>query len=515
MPGPASGQCRGGSSTGGRQVSGLRSQVVRRRVLVAAAVVVAVVAAVVVIVDPFGGGASPSSAGLDNGAPTSTALVTRQDLSSQTQVSATLGYGDTSVVSVPAGTAPTSVQQQQQQSASAQSALQAAQAALAADNAALVLGQATLAADRRKLAIDCGGDNAAETGGGAAGGSGQSAAPCATGYQAVATDEQSMTADTAKVQADRRAVSSSQTALSGADEALTAAQSSAAIYGQTSVYTALPTVGRVIRLGGTLFAIGGQPVVLLYGRETPWRAFAPGMSSGGDVWSLNENLRALGYGQPEGSAFTAETAAAIKSFQAAHGLPVTGRLLLGSVVFEPGPVRVTSVTPSVGAPVQAGPVLGVTSTRRVVTIALDASQQTSVKVGDPVTITLPDNSTTPGRVTFVGTVATTPASDQGNGPSTPTIEVDVTPDDPAATGRLDQAPVDVAITTATVKGVLVVPVNALLALAGGGYAVEVIEPGGTHRLVAVEPGLFDDSKGVVQVSGAGLSAGRRIVVPAS
>ncbi len=194
---------------------------------------------------------------------------------------------------------------------------------------------------------------------------------------------------------------------------------------------------------------------------------------------------------------------------------MTGRLLLGSVVFEPGPVRVTSVTPSVGAPVQPGPVLGITSKRRVVTIALDASQQTSVKVGDPVTITLPDNSTTPGRVSFVGTVATTPASDQGNGPSTPTIEVDVAPDDPAATGRLDQAPVDVAITTATVKDVLVVPVNALLALAGGGYAIEVVEPGGTHRLVAVTPGLFDDSKGLVQVSGSALSAGQRIVVPAS
>ncbi len=494
----------------------LRSRVARRRVLVGVVLAVAVVAAILAVVDPFGGGASPSSAGLDNGAPTSTAVVTRQDLSSQTEVSATLGYGDTSVVSVPAGTAPTSVQQQQQQSASAQSALQGAQATLAADNAALVLAQATLAADRRKLAVDCGGDNAAETGGGGgAGGSGTAAAPCATGYQAVATDEQGMTADTAKVQADRRAVSSSQTALSGMDEALAAAQSSAATYGQTSVYTTLPTVGRVIRLGGTLFAIGGQPVVLFYGRTTPWRAFAPGMSSGADVWELNENLRALGYGQPQGTAFTAETASAIRAFQHAHGLPATGRLLLGSVVFESGPVRVTSVTPSVGGPVQAGPVLGVTSTRRVVTIALDASQQTSVKVGDPVTITLPDNSTTPGRVTFVGTVATTPASDQGNGSSTPTIEVDVAPDDPSATGRLDQAPVDVSITTATVKGVLVVPVNALLALAGGGYAVELVQPSGTHRLVAVEPGLFDDSKGLVQVSGSGLSEGQRIVVPAS
>jgi peptidoglycan hydrolase-like protein with peptidoglycan-binding domain len=499
-------------------VTDLRSRVARRRVLVGVVLAVAVVAAVLAVVDPFGGGASPSSAGIDNGAPTSTQLVTRQDLSSQTQVSATLGYADASVVAVPAGTAPSNVQQAQQSSASAQSSLETAQATSASDDAALLLVRATLAADRRKLAIDCGGDNAAESGGAAAagGGSGGGSGPCASGYQAVATDEQNETADTAKVQADQRAVAQARTALSGANEALAATQSSAAIYGQTSVYTALPAVGKVVRLGGTLFAIGGQPVVLLYGRVTPWRTFAPGMSSGGDVWALNENLRALGYGQPTGTAFTAQTAAAIRAFQAAHGLPVTGRLLLGSVVFEPGAVRVTAVTPSVGSPVQAGPVLNITSTRRVVTIALDASQQTSVKVGDPVTITLPDNSTTPGRVTFVGTVATTPSSNQGNGgSSTPTIEVDVTPDQPGATGRLDQAPVDVSITTSTVRDALVVPVNALLALAGGGYAVEEVEPGGTHRLVAVQPGLFDDSKGLVQVSGSDLSAGRRVVVPAS
>ena len=119
-------------------------------------------------------------------------------------------------------------------------------------------------------------------------------------------------------------------------------------------------------------------------------------------------------------------------------------------------------------------------------------------------------------MTFVGTVATTPSSDQGNGGSTtPTIEVDVTPDNPGATGRLDQAPVDVSITTDTVRDALVVPVNALLALAGGGYAVEEIERSGAHRLVAVRPGLFDDSKGLVQVTGSALSAGTRIVVPAS
>jgi hypothetical protein len=176
---------------------------------------------------------------------------------------------------------------------------------------------------------------------------------------------------------------------------------------------------------------------------------------------------------------------------------------------------VTSVTPTAGSPVQAGPVLGITSTRRVVAIALDASQQTSIEVGDPVQITLPDNSTTPGHVSDVGTVATVPSDNGGDGSSSPTIEVDVTADRPAATGRLDQAPVDVSITTASVSDVLAVPVNALLALAGGGYAVEVAEAGGVRRLIAVSIGLFDDAAGMVQVSGDGIAAGQRVVVPAS
>jgi peptidoglycan hydrolase-like protein with peptidoglycan-binding domain len=232
---------------------------------------------------------------------------------------------------------------------------------------------------------------------------------------------------------------------------------------------------------------------------------------------LNANLAALGYGKGlTGDTFTAATAAAIDAFQAAHRLPQTGELLLGSVVVEPGPVRVTSVTPTVGATVQAGPALGITSIRRQVTIALDAAQQSNVKVGDPVTITLPDNSTTPGKVTYVGTVATVPSSsDQGGngGSSTPTIEVDVTPTSPGATGHLDQAPVNVSITTDSVSNALVVPVNALLALANGGYALEEVGAGGVRHLVAVQLGLFDDADSLVQVTGSGVAAGQRVVVP--
>jgi Putative peptidoglycan binding domain len=466
-----------------------------RRVLVAAGVGVVVVgAAVIVFAQPFGGAASPGD-GIDNGTQTSIAQIARRDLSSQTQVSATLGYADATTIAMPAGTAPTAVQQAAQQRATAQATLTAAQATLAADRTSLAQARAGLAADRSKLGVDC---NAAATG-----------QACTADAQAVTADEQAESQAEAKVAGDATQLASARTALAAADDALAEAQASAAIWGQTSVYTWLPAVGDVVRRGGRLYAVGGVPVLLLYGSVTPWRAFRLGMSPGRDVAELNANLHVTG------DAFTAATEAALRAFQAAHGLPVTGELLLGAVVFQPGAVRVTSVTPTRGAPVTAGPVLGVTSTKRVVTIALDASSQTSVKVGDPVDITLPDNSTTPGRVTYVGTVATTPSGDNGNSSSTPTIEVRVTPTHPAQTGRLDQAPVDVSITTDTRQGVLVAPVDALLALASGGYAVEAVAADGTHRLVPVQLGLFDDSQGLVEVQGAGIHAGLRVVVPGS
>jgi hypothetical protein len=66
----------------------------------------------------------------------------------------------------------------------------------------------------------------------------------------------------------------------------------------------------------------------------------------------------------------------------------------------------------------------------------------------------------------------------------------------------------VSVTTRSVKNALTMPVNALLALARGGYAVEV-DTGGARRLVPVTLGMFDDSAGLVQVSGTGLAAGQR------
>ncbi len=188
----------------------------------------------------------------------------------------------------------------------------------------------------------------------------------------------------------------------------------------------------------------------------------------------------------------------------------SGSLPLGQAVFEPEALRVSRVTGSLGGPA-TGPVLAATSDRHVVTVPLDASQQSEVTAGDKVTVTLPDEATTPGAVSSVGTVAITSGS---GGDTTTTIPVQVTLTDPQAAGTLDQAPVTVNITTATARNALVVPVGALLAQSPGGYVVEVVGPGNTRRWVPVRPGIFDDADNLVQVTGA-LTPGQRVVVPAS
>lgn len=276
--------------------------------------------------------------------------------------------------------------------------------------------------------------------------------------------------------------------------------------------TWLPAAGRVIREGQVLYRVGnGTPVFLLYGRVPAWRALAVG-AHGADVRQLNTALVKLGYATSallgpgaDWKYFTGETASALAALQAHLGMTVTGTLPLGQAAFLPAAIRVAAVDASLGAPA-SGAVLSATSARRVVKIALDADQQTEVRAGDKVRITLPDGQATPGRVSSVGKVAT------GSG-SSATVTVLVALRHPAAAAGLDQAPVDVAITTGSVASALVVPVDALLARAHGGYAVEVTGVGG-RRLVPVTPGLFDDAAGLVEVSGPGLAAGQRVVVPA-
>jgi len=281
--------------------------------------------------------------------------------------------------------------------------------------------------------------------------------------------------------------------------------------------TRLPKAGQVTGQGQALYWVdNGSPVVLLYGRVPAWRALDEGVT-GADVSQLNHDLVALGdASRSEISSagwdyFSWETAYGVQKLEERLGVSFPpGSLSLGQVVFGPAALRVATVTGSLGGSA-SGPVLTATSDRHVVTIPLDASQQSEVKAGDRVTVTLPDGTTTPGVVASVGTVAVTSGS---GGNATTTIPVEVKLTDPRAAGNLDQAPVTVNITTATARDALVVPVTALLAQSSGGYAVEVVGPGNTRRYVPVRPGISDDASGLVQVTGA-LAPGQRVVVPAS
>jgi hypothetical protein len=294
------------------------------------------------------------------------------------------------------------------------------------------------------------------------------------------------------------------------------AESYSAVNQAPGTVTEVPAVGQVVSQGQVLYEVSGTPVMLLYGSTPAYRTLSSGLT-GPDVDQLNYDLVALGeYPSgdigPTSDTFDVATAYGVKKLQSALGVTQTGSLTLGQVVFLPASVRITSVAATLGAPVQVGePVLSATSTERQVSVALDASQQSEVAVGDKVSVTLPNKQTTPGLISSVGTVAAAPAP--GSSDNSPTITVLVKLTDPAATGTEDQAPVNVTITTGSVTDVLVVPVDALLAKSGDTYAVETVGLKGRRNLVPVTLGLFDDAAGLVQVSGSGLAAGQRVVVP--
>ena len=497
----------------------------RRRWPVPVAItLVVVVLVVLVVIDPFGGG---SSSGVrDNASATSLATVSRRALTSRILVSGTIGYSGDVSIDLPAGSAPTAVTQAQQAVTTDQAAVASARSTLSSDSAALSQVHATLTADAQQESIACTGDNVAQsaagatgTSSGATGTSSGSSGACASDAQSVTSGQQSVTSDQARVAADEVSVSSAEHTLNTDEAAASSAISQAAVYGTSSTFTSVPSVGKIVYRGQRLFAIDGAPSLLLYGSTSATRAFTAGMSPGPDVAELNANLDALGYARGlAGGRFTAATAAAIRRLQAAHGENVTGQLLIGSVVFAPSAIRVTSLetTVAVGATVTAGPVLTASGTARQIQIQLDPALQGQVRAGDPIAITLPNEQTVPGRITDVSSVATPGQSSvatPGQNGGSPTIAVDAVPTDPAAIGHLDQAPVNVSITTGIVRNAFVVPVDALLSLESGGYAVEEVAKDGVHHLVAVNLGLFDDADGLVQVSGPGLAAGQRVVVP--
>ncbi len=279
-------------------------------------------------------------------------------------------------------------------------------------------------------------------------------------------------------------------------------------------YTYLPTAGRTIDAGHVLYRVDNEPVIAMRGRTPAWRTMAAGIS-GPDVTELQANLIALGFASglfsdPSGY-YDLLTADAVQRWQLAAGLLVTGQVALGQVIFVPAAIRVGAVAAVPGrAAVPGQAPYQVTTTRRIITVPMNPTLP-PVTVGERVTIVLPSLERTQGRVTVIGQApAAHGAAGAARGTSAPTSVLTVTPARPAATGTGSGIAIQVSLTIHSVRHVLAVPVSALLALLGGGYGIEVVTRAGGHRLVGVTAGTF--AGGLVQVSGAGIAAGTKVVV---
>jgi peptidoglycan hydrolase-like protein with peptidoglycan-binding domain len=275
------------------------------------------------------------------------------------------------------------------------------------------------------------------------------------------------------------------------------------------VITTVPLAGDVIGRGQPIYRVDNTPVVLMYGEVAAYRTLGLGIT-GPDVKQLTDNLNALGFrGSPTGNTYTAATATAVKRWQKSLGLAQTGEVELGRVLFAPSDIRVDNVSTGVNQSTGDGQeVLHYTGTSRVVTAQLQVSQQRLARDGTQVQIQMPDGRTVSGTVERVYTVIEQPA-DRGSEPMT-LIEVLISLGDPAAAAGVEAAVVTVVFTAGEHKDVLTVPIAALVALAEGGYGLEVVE-GSTTRYISVETGLF--ANGRVEVSGDGLREGMTVGMP--
>jgi hypothetical protein len=286
--------------------------------------------------------------------------------------------------------------------------------------------------------------------------------------------------------------------------------------------TALPAIGDVIRRGGRLYALDGEPVLLMYGAVPAYRTLAEGVSEGEDVEQLERNLAALGY-EPGtvDEEFSSATAAAVAAWQDDLGLEGSGEVELGRVAFLRGPQRVTAQEAMLGKGLGGGgggeiesesepssiPILRTSSTRRVVGVELEADQQSIAHRGQEVEVVLPGGVEVPGVVR--GLAAVELSGGEGGldeGPE-PGVVATISMTGKHRIPALDGATVSVRFTQQVRKHVLSVPLTALVAIGGERFALYVHE-GGTRKRIVVTPGLAAD--GYVEVEGEGLRAGMTV-----
>ncbi len=283
------------------------------------------------------------------------------------------------------------------------------------------------------------------------------------------------------------------------------------ISGISGTYTRLPKEGDIVTLGDKIYEVdGAASSYLMYGSRPAYRPLSTDSPNGPDIKQLESSLKRLGYldkkTQPDRD-FRQKTKAAVKRWEKRTAQEKNGLIDPGQVTFLPSDVRITQVLPELGTRSQAGGVLARTSgTDLVVSFDLAADRRDILAIGNEVNVELPDGTTAAGTVSEIDRVAETLA-----GASEPTVAVTIVLTDATTVGDLDGAEVTVSVVRLTRPDVLTVPVDALLALREGGYALEMVADDGSSYLTLAEVGLFDDDG--VEVSGD-FKAGDKVVVPA-
>jgi peptidoglycan hydrolase-like protein with peptidoglycan-binding domain len=289
--------------------------------------------------------------------------------------------------------------------------------------------------------------------------------------------------------------------------------------------TKIAPAGTAVTTGTVLFWHGFFPVVAIEGDATIvpalTRDLSVSSSSGVDVRLLEVMLVAGGFDPDKAisvdDTFDAATAAAVQRWWASFGVNLDLANIVvpaGSFVVVPGGLFTGTPLVTEGAtPLGDAVVLGLTTAAREVTTSAPIGSA-SFALGANIDVQFPDGTISKGTVVNVGTVATTSSNQPGATPSI-TITLHVA-DIPASVNDFVQIPVTLRVVSQSEPNAFVVPVSALVALAEGGYAIEVVDgtstsgTAGTH-LVAVTTGLFAD--GFVSVTGNQLAKGLQVVVP--
>ncbi|MFB7010996.1 MULTISPECIES: peptidoglycan-binding protein [unclassified Streptomyces] len=275
--------------------------------------------------------------------------------------------------------------------------------------------------------------------------------------------------------------------------------------------TVAASEGTTVAMGQALYELNDKPVTLLYGPVPMFREMKVG-DRGSDVLQLERNLRDLGYGSKllVDIRYDKDTEAAVKQWQKSLNREATGRVGRGDVVFQPGRVKVVAADAALADQVGPDtPVLTIASTKPVVRAELDQTDGALVSRNTKVEVTLPSGRTVAGKV--AGTVRPEePASGGGAGAQDGiTVEVVLDGGVGAASGEDAKASASVKFVSEAHKGVLAVPVEAVVALRGenGGYGLQVVT-GTTSRMVRVETGMTAD--GQIEVSGPDLREGMKV-----